>query len=201
MRTGLTLMIYKPDKRKPGMFSFKEPLHKNVWLCIAIGFLTTSVILFLIGRFSPFEWSQNSEEGPSSEFSMSNSLWSTLGALMQQGSDISPRLFSENLITKYIELHIEWTDYSCFMLFLRCFFFNYENKNWCRSFSGRCAESAWWFFTLILVASYTANLAAFLTVESMDFKIRNVDDLVSQTKVKYGTVQGGSSEDFFRVRV
>uniref|UniRef100_K1QYF3 Glutamate receptor n=1 Tax=Magallana gigas TaxID=29159 RepID=K1QYF3_MAGGI len=157
MRTGLSLMIYKPDKRKPGMFSFKEPLHKNVWLCIAIGFLTTSVILFLIGRFSPFEWSQNSEEGPSSEFSMSNSLWSTLGALMQQGSDISPR-----------------------------------------SFSGRCAESAWWFFTLILVASYTANLAAFLTVESMDFKIRNVDDLVSQTKVKYGTVQGGSSEDFFR---
>lgn len=79
------------------MFSFKEPLHKNVWLCIAIGFLTTSVILFLIGRFSPFEWSQNSEEGPSSEFSMSNSLWSTLGALMQQGSDISPRLFSEIL--------------------------------------------------------------------------------------------------------
>lgn len=139
------------------MFSFKEPLHKNVWLCIAVGFLTTSVILFLIGRFSPFEWTQNSEEGPSSEFSMSNSLWSSLGALMQQGSDISPR-----------------------------------------SFSGRCAESAWWFFTLILVASYTANLAAFLTVESMDFKIRNVDDLVSQTKVKYGTVQGGSSEDFFR---
>nr|XP_022321406.1 glutamate receptor 2-like [Crassostrea virginica] len=156
MRTGLSLMIYKPEKRKPGMFSFKEPLHKNVWLCIAVGFLTTSVILFFIGRFSPFEWTQNSEEGPSSEFSMSNSLWSSLGALMQQGSDISPR-----------------------------------------SFSGRCAESAWWFFTLILVASYTANLAAFLTVESMDFKIRNVDDLVAQTKVKYGTVEGGSSQDFF----
>lgn len=96
MRTGLSLMIYKPEKRKPGMFSFKEPLHKNVWLCIAVGFLTTSVILFLIGRFSPFEWTQNSEEGPSSEFSMSNSLWSSLGALMQQGSDISPRLFSES---------------------------------------------------------------------------------------------------------
>ncbi|XP_062608142.1 glutamate receptor-like [Saccostrea cucullata] len=157
MRTGLSLMIYKPEKRKPGMFSFKEPLHKNVWLCIAIGFLTTSVILFLIGRFSPFEWSQNSEEGPSSDFNLANSLWSSLGALMQQGSDISPR-----------------------------------------SFSGRCAESAWWFFTLILVASYTANLAAFLTVESMDFKIRSVDDLVKQTKVKYGTVAGGSSQEFFQ---
>lgn len=49
------------------------------------------------------------------------------------------------------------------------------------------------------MASYTANLAAFLTVESMDFKIRNVDDLVAQTKVKYGTVEGGSSQDFFMV--
>lgn len=202
MRTGLSLMIYKPDKRKPGMFSFKEPLHKNVWLCIAIGFLTTSVILFLIGRFSPFEWSQNSEEGPSSEFSMSNSLWSTLGALMQQGSDISPRLFLGNFI---LLLNISNCILNEQIIAVLCCvfdgFFNYENKNWCRSFSGRCAESAWWFFTLILVASYTANLAAFLTVESMDFKIRNVDDLVSQTKVKYGTVQGGSSEDFFRVRV
>ena len=100
MRTGLSLMIYKPEKRKPGMFSFKEPLHKNVWLCIAVGFLTTSVILFFIGRFSPFEWTQNSEEGPSSEFSMSNSLWSSLGALMQQGSDISPRLLLYTCIWK-----------------------------------------------------------------------------------------------------
>lgn len=152
MRTGLTLMIYKPDKRKPGMFSFKEPLHKNVWLCIAIGFLTTSVILFLIGRFSPFEWSQNSEEGPSSEFSMSNSLWSTLGALMQQGSDISPRFFSENLITKYIELHIEWTDYSCFMLFLnRCFFLTMKIRidaglslGGARRVHGGSSRSFWW---------------------------------------------------------
>lgn len=151
MRTGLTLMIYKPDKRKPGMFSFKEPLHKNVWLCIAIGFLTTSVILFLIGRFSPFEWSQNSEEGPSSEFSMSNSLWSTLGALMQQGSDISPRFFSENLITKYIELHIEWTDYSCFMLFLRCFFLTMKIRidaglslGGARKVHGGSSRSFWW---------------------------------------------------------
>lgn len=56
MRIGLSLMIYKLDKRKLGMFFFKEFFYKNVWLCIVIGFLMMSVILFLIGWFSLFEW-------------------------------------------------------------------------------------------------------------------------------------------------
>ncbi len=36
-----------------------------------------------------------------------------------------------------------------------------------RSIAGRLVGGAWWFFSLIIVASYTANLAAFLTVERM----------------------------------
>jgi hypothetical protein len=37
-----------------------------------------------------------------------------------------------------------------------------------RSASARVVASAWWFFTLILISSYTANLAAFLTVERLE---------------------------------
>ena len=36
-----------------------------------------------------------------------------------------------------------------------------------KSLSGRIVGVAWWFFSLILISSYTANLAAFLTVERM----------------------------------
>lgn len=36
-----------------------------------------------------------------------------------------------------------------------------------RSLSGRIVGGVWWFFTLIIISSYTANLAAFLTVERM----------------------------------
>lgn len=57
----------------------------------------------------------------------------------------------------------------------------------------------WWFFTLIMVSSYTANLAAFLTVESMYQPIKNVKDLASQTAIKYGAKDGGSTINFFRV--
>lgn len=57
----------------------------------------------------------------------------------------------------------------------------------------------WWFFTLIMVSSYTANLAAFLTVDKMDNPIKGVEDLAKQTKIKYGAVAGGSTSAFFRV--
>lgn len=91
MKTGLSIMIKRPEKQKPGVFSFKEPLSNMVWLCITVGFLAVSTILFLVGRFSPYEWKENSTTGPSDDFNMLNSLWSNLGALMMQGSDIFPR--------------------------------------------------------------------------------------------------------------
>ena len=56
---------------------------------------------------------------------------------------------------------------------------------------------AWWFFSLILVSSYTANLAAFLTVEKLVTPIETVEDLAQQTDIRYGTLKGGSTMAFF----
>lgn len=68
-----------------------------------------------------------------------------------------------------------------------------------RSVSGRIVGSVWWFFTLILISSYTANLAAFLTVERMVTPIKSAKDLAYQTEVQYGTLMSGSTMDFFNV--
>lgn len=56
----------------------------------------------------------------------------------------------------------------------------------------------WWFFTLIMISSYTANLAAFLTMDKMETPIKGVEDLAKQTKIKYGSVKGGSTSTFFQ---
>lgn len=66
--------------------------------------------------------------------------------------------------------------------------------------SGRIVGSVWWFFTLILISSYTANLAAFLTAERMQSPIESAEDLAKQTEIKYGTLEGGSTKDFFKVK-
>ena len=50
----------------------------------------------------------------------------------------------------------------------------------------RIVGGIWWFFTLILISSYTANLAAFLTVERMATPIEKADDLAEQSDIQYG---------------
>lgn len=65
--------------------------------------------------------------------------------------------------------------------------------------STRIVGSIWWFFTLIIISSYTANLAAFLTVERMMSPIENAEDLAAQTEILYGTLESGSTMTFFRV--
>eukprot|EP00063_Salmo_salar_P082249 XP_014057084.1 PREDICTED: glutamate receptor ionotropic, kainate 5-like [Salmo salar] len=54
-----------------------------------------------------------------------------------------------------------------------------------------------WMFTLIIISSYTANLAAFLTVQRMEVPIESPDDLADQTNIEYGTIHGGSTMTFF----
>ncbi|CAB0020947.1 unnamed protein product [Nesidiocoris tenuis] len=179
MTLGISIMIKKPVKQNPGVFSFLNPLSKEIWVCVIFSYIGVSIVLFIVSRFSPYEWRRIAygEEpdhhglhhtvqppGPSgvpnvvaNDFSILNSLWFALGAFMQQGCDISPR-----------------------------------------SISGRIVGSVWWFFTLILISSYTANLAAFLTVERMVAPINSVEDLASQSEVEYGTLYHGSTWDFFR---
>ncbi len=69
-----------------------------------------------------------------------------------------------------------------------------------RSLSGRIVGGVWWFFTLIIISSYTANLAAFLTVERMVSPIESAEDLAKQSEIAYGTLDSGSTKEFFRVR-
>ncbi|KAM9470297.1 glutamate receptor 1a isoform 2-T2 [Clarias gariepinus] len=183
MSLGISIMIKKPTKSKPGVFSFLDPLAYEIWMCIVFAYIGVSVVLFLVSRFSPYEWhaddyeengeastnqagtltgqnaqnqaQQNQEQ--SNEFGIFNSLWFSLGAFMQQGCDISPR-----------------------------------------SLSGRIVGGVWWFFTLIIISSYTANLAAFLTVERMVSPIESAEDLAKQTEIAYGTLDAGSTKEFFR---
>ena len=68
-----------------------------------------------------------------------------------------------------------------------------------RAPSVRVISCVWAFFTLILISSYTANLAAFLTVQRLQTPIENAEDLSRQVEIKYGAIKSGSTENFFKV--
>lgn len=99
MSLGISIMIKKPMKKKPGVFSFMNPLSREIWMCIIFAYIGVSVVLFLVSRFSPHEWRyEETFVGPtvSNDFSLYNSLWFSLGAFMQQGCDICPRYSRNN---------------------------------------------------------------------------------------------------------
>ena len=50
---------------------------------------------------------------------------------------------------------------------------------------------------MLIIASYTANLAAFLTVETLERRIKSAEDLALQTDIKYGVLGCGSTCKFF----
>ena len=96
MNLGISILYKKPQKKPPDLFSFLSPLSLDVWIYTAMAYLGVSILLFILARFSPYEWDNphpcNDEaEVLVNEFSLCNSMWFTIGSLMQQGSDISPK--------------------------------------------------------------------------------------------------------------
>lgn len=68
-----------------------------------ISLLQVSLTIFLVSSFSPYEQRVQFNRGEfsvSNEFSLYNSLWFTLAAFMQQGTDILPRLFTPSKFKK-----------------------------------------------------------------------------------------------------
>ncbi|XP_051999890.1 glutamate receptor ionotropic, kainate 2 isoform X2 [Xyrauchen texanus] len=162
MTLGISILYRKPNGTNPGVFSFLNPLSPDIWMYILLAYLGVSCVLFVIARFSPYEWYNPHPCNPDSDvvennFTLLNSFWFGVGALMQQGSELMPRALSTRIV-----------------------------------------GGIWWFFTLIIISSYTANLAAFLTVERMESPIDSADDLAKQTKIEYGVVEDGSTMTFFK---
>lgn len=61
---------------------------------------------------------------------------------------------------------------------------------------------AWWFFCLLIVASYTANLAAFLATENPVELFKDIQSLYDNApihNIKFGAKKNGATEKFFTV--
>ncbi|XP_076379459.1 glutamate receptor ionotropic, kainate 2 isoform X9 [Megalopta genalis] len=167
MNLGISILFKEmkfqvPTSHPARLFSFMNPLAIEIWLYVLAAYVLVSVTMFVVARFSPYEWNNPhpchvGSEVVENQFSLANSFWFTIGTLMQQGSDLNPKAASTRIV-----------------------------------------GGIWWFFTLIIISSYTANLAAFLTVERMITPIENAEDLAGQTDIAYGTLDSGSTMTFFR---
>ncbi|KAH0998441.1 hypothetical protein HUJ05_005818, partial [Dendroctonus ponderosae] len=297
-----------PTSQPTRLFSFMNPLAVEIWIYVLAAYVSVSFTLFVMARFSPYEWNNphpchQDSDIVENQFSVSNSFWFITGTFLRQGSGLNPKEYQRmharffSFLTPfafdiwvymagaYIIVSItiwivarfspkEWREmelcYECILrkydeeicahnlmnesdvssgigsdncetendadlrngemeLFLDqgpCGHLHSEvttlemleneftlgNSFWFaigslmqqgsdlnpKATSTRIVGGIWWFFTLIIISSYTANLAAFLTVERMITPIESAQDLAEQTEIAYGTLEGGSTMTFFR---
>ena len=90
MQTGISLLYQKSKKSAPELFSFLSPLSNDVWFYMLAVYAVVSVMLFVLARFTPYEWvkphpCQGEAHLRENQFTFLNSFWFTMAALMQQG--------------------------------------------------------------------------------------------------------------------
>ena len=69
-----------------------EPFSNNVWICILLAYAGVNTVLFLVARFSPYEWHQKGDSPKlENDFTLKNTFFFCLAACMQQGVDIAPK--------------------------------------------------------------------------------------------------------------
>lgn len=90
MDLGIQLLYEKPKKANPELLSFMEPLSKNVWASVGGAILLVSVSFFIMGRMSPKEWDNpfpcvQEPTELQNQFTFKNSMWFTIGAILQEG--------------------------------------------------------------------------------------------------------------------
>ncbi|KAM9785911.1 putative glutamate receptor [Neosynchiropus ocellatus] len=67
-----------------------------------------------------------------------------------------------------------------------------------KALSGRVVSAVWWLFAVLLLACYVASLSSQLNSDHKHMSIQTFEDLASQDAMEYGTVEGGSTMNFFK---
>ncbi|XP_066905521.1 glutamate receptor ionotropic, kainate 2 isoform X2 [Halyomorpha halys] len=176
MNLGIGI-LFKTSERMPNrMFSFLNPLAAEIWLWMLVAYVFVSLTIWVVARFSPREWTL------------------PVSCPCTSGEDEE----EDGLLVTYdLQLHNDFTLGNAFWFTLGSLMQQGSDLN-PKATSTRIVGGIWWFFTLIIISSYTANLAAFLTVERMITPIESAADLSEQTDIAYGTLDGGSTMTFFR---
>ncbi|CAH2002859.1 unnamed protein product [Acanthoscelides obtectus] len=314
MNLGIGILFKVPTSQPTRLFSFLNPLAVEIWLYVLASYVLVSFTLFVMARFSPYEWHSAPQRGCGTQimlenqFTVSNSFWFITGTFLRQGSGLNPKVSERDMqgpfqflnpftieiwlytatayilvsltvwvVTRFTPPEMNIMKQPCLICGLEkryfCaessaaettfqeYFANYEpfydenfddyiseindedeiefveevydsmdHQSYCegcerqkervtlansfwfgvapllsqkssiypKATSTRIVGGIWWFFTLIIISSYTANLAAFLTVERMTTPIESAQDLAEQTDIAYGTLEGGSTMTFFR---
>ncbi|CAM4800832.1 unnamed protein product [Rotaria magnacalcarata] len=174
---GITILVRK-DKNTSSLSSFLQPFKGVLWIMILFSVHIIAIVLYLLDR------------------------WSPLGRF-----HFVPRKdqLDENSLT------LEKNEKNDTLSLSRSVWFTWGillnsgiGEGTPKSFSARVLGMVWAGFAMIMVASYTANLAAFLVLDRPEASISGVNDARlrnPQDGFAYATVKGSAVDMYFKRQV
>ncbi|XP_078376048.1 glutamate receptor ionotropic, kainate 2-like isoform X2 [Oculina patagonica] len=153
---------------KVNYFRFLSPFSKSMWIVICVLVTVMGFLLWICSLFSP---------------------WGYYGRRLQVKSS---KELKPEAIKEAETLSLKNSVWSSWKAYVR------QGAEHPRSWSGRMTVSVFWFAVMIINATYTANLAAHLTVSRMKTPIETILDLARQTRIEYGTLKDSQLQTFFK---
>ncbi|TNN11154.1 Glutamate [NMDA] receptor subunit 1 [Schistosoma japonicum] len=200
---GITILV-KRERARSNLGSFLQPFESSLWVLVALSVHVVAFVLYLLDRFSPFGQT-------TSDLDLSTNGSGSYSNLRQLDSENQTSDKSGQSIT-HLQQHKEQSqdgeegmNLSTAVYFAWAVLLNSGiGEGTPRSFSARVLGMVWAGFAMIIVASYTANLAAFLVLDRPEASISGIDDVRLRNPQKdflFATIRGSPVEMYFKRQV
>ncbi|XP_049272758.1 glutamate receptor ionotropic, kainate 2 isoform X2 [Rhipicephalus sanguineus] len=217
MTLGVSILFSK-NQEDHSLFFFLSPLSVDVWLCVAAAHVVISLLLCCVTRVQSSRWRGGRDAKTQycceCQQEPAHCCQGCVEEKMCGGAQldvIKVQAYHNNLVIHHGEKirgsseSVDSTDIVKNRLtLLNSLWFTISSimQQGCeplpRSTSTCIISATWWLFSFVLVSSYTANLASFLTRERLKSPIESVEDLAKQSDIHYGCVRSGSTQAFFQ---
>jgi len=190
MQAGLTVIIKGEEETSDGYF-FLSPFSSDVLYAIGAGVLAVIIVVWVYSRVSPFGlyWRK--------KFALMSCKCTTCKVRRSLGRqyDKHDKCAVDNLEKEDDTLgthrlpvdHLNMPNSSWIVV---ASLLNQDPVvSWPTSLPGRIVLLFWWLVVMVVLAMYTANLAAFLTITKMTTGLTKIEDLLTQSKYTWGTVK------------
>ncbi|XP_064645712.1 glutamate receptor ionotropic, kainate 2-like isoform X2 [Lineus longissimus] len=214
---GLRIAMKKDAIIEPGAFKFLEPFSWDVYLTIGIMTILVALFVSLLNKLSPYDYHGDFMQRDHDQ-SQTEDQAALQNRLSKSRRDVNDKPAPKILVPTFTKLLLQMRrrEQKETLVFKKerkkaLAKMNVANALWLStasllqqggevyplSTSARIPTISWWMGIMILVATYTANLAAFLTAGRLTTDINSIEDLGGQKEVLYGTVASSAMYSYF----
>ncbi|CAL8100359.1 unnamed protein product [Calicophoron daubneyi] len=195
---GITILI-KREQAKSNLGSFLQPFENTLWVLVALSVHVVAWALYLMDRFSPYgpaklrRWAkQQGLAKPEYWFAREE---------VEKGQSPKPQTTLTTSDGDDEGLTLSSAVYFAWGILLN----SGIGEGTPRAFSTRVFGMVWAGFAMIITASYTANLAAFLVLDRPESYLSGIDDMRQlrnpQKDFTFATVRGSPVEMHFKRQI